>query len=326
MKSILVLMMAILLATATAVSAQTPPQSSSPQYTPPTPAYSVKELESLEAAQQQASDCPFAQALQEANVAWQRLRAMCVARMAGSEGACIEAKACKGAGCASAVAGCAKGALEPKSCCCAKACACCETCKTAQTVQAQCPMTCANPPVLRAMPSCPLCPTVGCQTQSGSFGVQIVAPTPAAPVGMVPHVVYMSANVAAKPAKLVTPDFEAHCDQMIQEGNTIQLNGNVMLLCKKYAQPLRVEGQRIVINLNDSSFVVETGPVLPRASAAVPAVGYGIMRMSINETTTVRPVTTYAQPCTPAYECPRCVTPGTTVIELAPAPTAPRPR
>jgi hypothetical protein len=351
MKSILVLMMATLLATATAVSAQTPPRSSSPQYFPPTQSYAYPPSKELESAQaqvdgDQTTECPFAKALQEANVAWQRLRALCgAAKMGGcADGACAQTNSCKGNGCAAGVtgvAGCAKGAQEvqaPKSCCCAKGCACCETCKTAKVqlnVQyGQCPVPMACP-----VPTLPA-PTASWRMQAGPATVQIVAQTMPAPVcgmvqampapacGMVPNFAYMSTTIAARPAKLVTPDFEAHCDQMIHRGDTIQLVGNVMLLCKKHAQPIRVEGQRIVINLNDGSFVVETGPVLPRPST--PA-AVGVMRMSIGESSTIiRPASVYTQPCVPTYECPRSVCPTTGIIEVVPVPpvpvTSPRPR
>ncbi len=289
MKSIL--MMLTLLATATAVGAQTPPVSPptelpSPYYVPFTPAY----VEPAQTPAQPASECPFAKALQDANVAWQRLLAMC----GGAKTSCGMSNACKGAGCGTGVAGCCKGseaAQPPKTCCCAKACACCETCKAAkarETVQVeQVPMPMVCPFAM---------PPMGCwKMQCGSGSVQIVAqPVPAPPMGpypmpmpmmgpALPHAVFMAANLGlgnmsgARPAKLVTPDFEAHCDHMIQKGDTIQLVGNVMLLCKKYAQPLRIEGQRIVLNLNDGSFVVEAGPALPRVSA--PAVGVGMLRI-----------------------------------------------
>jgi hypothetical protein len=330
MKSIL--MMMTLLATATAVSAQTPPATppeqgnytrQSPQYFPPSLPYP---LEATEAAQQ-ASDCPFAKAMQEANIAWQRLRAMCGgAKTAGcNEPCCGLSNACKG--CGTGIAGCAKGseaAQPPKSCCCAKACACCETCKAAKTQEAvqveqvQIPMAC---------PMTMLPPMAGWKMQCGPGGVQMVAQPMPAPPMMGPHVTYMAVNLGARPAKLVTPDFEAHCDHMIQRGDTIQLVGNVMLLCKKYAQPLRIEGQRILLNLNDGSFVVETGPALPRPVA--PAIGVGVMRMSISESGIVRPASSLVPPCMP--DCVlRTAQPAAGIIEVVPVPpapvTSPRPR
>jgi hypothetical protein len=177
----------------------------------------------------------------------------------------------------------------------------------------------------------------GWKMQWGSGVVQIVAqpmppalPIGAGPYGMptlmgqaVPHGVYLPVNLGAKPAKLVTPDFEAHCDHMIQRGDTIQLVGNVLLLCKKYAQPLRVEGQRILLNLNDGSFVVEAGPALPR----LPAPAIGVLRMSITDET-VRPASGVVPPSSvcPLRSCDRpaeLVAPAG-IIEVVPVPTAPQ--
>lgn len=338
MKSIRVLTMTILLATATAVSAQTPPAqptpfypSATPQDYPPALPYTPGQLQALEAAQAQfeagqATECPFAKALQEANVAWQRLRALCGAVKMGG---CGQSNACKGDGCATDRAGCAKGSeAQPKSCSCAKACGCCETCKAAKTQETtQLPQVLPNPmpcPMGEMPFACPYgspvygapapMPCPGSMMPPGtapSYGSPLVAgrvqivvpPMPPTPIG--PQVVFMPVNRGAKPAKLVTPDFEAHCDQMMQRGDTIQLVGNVMLLCKKYAQPLRVEGERIVINLKDGSFVVEAGPALPRMSA--PAVGFGVMRMSVGECPLVRPVANTCAP--PTMPMGSCITP-----------------
>lgn len=116
-------------------------------------------------------------------------------------------------------------------CNCAKACACCEHCKAAKkvTVQAHTPPRPVAAPPVHWVP----------------------APTPAT-------VMSMPMMPPVKHARLVTPDFEAHCERMTQRGDMIILEGNVMLLSKKHAQPMRVEACRVVVNMRDGSFTVES--------------------------------------------------------------------
>lgn len=311
MKSIHVLLMT-LLATASAASAQTPPP------LPPTPNYPFSEA--LEEAQEaeDCCECPFAKAMRDVQTALQRLRTMCGAAQAecGVQGCC---KGC----CTGAAAGCAKGsdAQPAKACSCAKGCSCCETCKSARTgekaqaEQAQMPMPC---PLMPAAPA----PMIGWRMHAGPAVFQMVAQS----AGTAPIVMSCPAPVV-KPVKLETPDFEAHCDQMIHRGDTIQLVGHVLLLCKKHAQPLRIEGERIVLNLNDGSFVVEAGPALPRLP--VPTMGFGVMR-----TTTFEGGNMHYGPCQtfgpvnalPAYDAV-CPTNAIEVVPVPPTPvTCPRPR
>jgi hypothetical protein len=77
-----------------------------------------------------------------------------------------------------------------------------------------------------------------------------------------------------RPAKLVTPDFEAHCEKMTHKGDMIVLEGNVLLLCKKHAQPMRVEGQRVLVNMKDGSFSVESAGSMTMPAAT----SFGVMR------------------------------------------------
>ena len=77
----------------------------------------------------------------------------------------------------------------------------------------------------------------------------------------------------AKHAHLVTPDFEAHCQRMTHRGDTIILEGDVILLNKKHAQPIRIEAHRVIVNMKDGTFTVE--------SEARPTVsGFGVQRTS----------------------------------------------
>jgi hypothetical protein len=70
-------------------------------------------------------------------------------------------------------------------------------------------------------------------------------------------VVECVAAPAVKHVHLVTPDLEAHAARMTQRGDTIILEGDVILLNKKHAQPIRIEAQRAIINMKDGSVTVE---------------------------------------------------------------------
>ncbi len=72
-------------------------------------------------------------------------------------------------------------------------------------------------------------------------------------------------------AHLVTPHFEAHCERMSCNNtqDRIILEGDVRLTCKKDGQQYRVEGQRVVVNLQDGTFAVESsakGPAWQRST------------------------------------------------------------
>ena len=62
----------------------------------------------------------------------------------------------------------------------------------------------------------------------------------------------------AKPVHFVTPELDAHCDRITQRGDSMVLEGNVLLLCKKHAQPIRIEAQRVIVNMKDGSFTVSS--------------------------------------------------------------------
>jgi hypothetical protein len=89
--------------------------------------------------------------------------------------------------------------------------------------------------------------------------------------------VQVAAAPALKHAHLVTPDLEAHCTRMTHRGDTIILEGDVILLNKKHAQPIRIEAQRAVINMKDGTITVD-GPGsnsnfgVTRTSAVMPVV------------------------------------------------------
>ena len=111
----------------------------------------------------------------------------------------------------------------------------------------------------------------------------------------------------AKPVRLVTPDFEAVCDRMNQRGDVAVLEGNVLLLCRKHAQPIRIEGSRIVVNMRDGSFNVESDV---RPTPAMPAV-YPLQRTSgldaggFYMNTGMMP-TPIRMDCPPATNCQTC--------------------
>ena len=63
-----------------------------------------------------------------------------------------------------------------------------------------------------------------------------------------------------RPAHFVTPELDVHCERIIHVGDQVILEGNVLLLCKKHAQPIRIEAQRVAINMKDGSFTVDSMP------------------------------------------------------------------
>ena len=253
------MMLTAFLATAAAAHAQ------APRYFPPSDPYPLpRELQVQESVSQQPqSGCPaaswYSQALQGSAATWQRIRAVC---STGNSGSCCEGAAtAKAPGCVLGIAGSVKGcevAQAPKACCCAKACACCESCKaktsTGHSALQPCPMA--------SVPNC-------LPPQCGSGIVQIV-PVQSERV----HFVRVAHTV--KPVRLVTPDLEAVCDRMQHRGDVVVLEGNVLLLCKKHAQPIRIEAQRVLVNMRDGSFTVESDD---RPVSATPT-NLGVMRTS----------------------------------------------
>jgi hypothetical protein len=287
MKPIRVLMMlTALLATATVVYGQ------SPGYSLPSGLYPLpEELESLAAAAQATrEECEitppawYTQVLQQGAATWQRLRAIC--STCKQDSTWCEADSAKVAGCAVGLAGSVKScaaAQAPKGCACVKACACCEACKekkeTTPLVQAQ-PME-LTAEMMRIMarlrgitqlqpaPPFPMIGVPPCVPPVQGPGIVQMVPVPGVRVVSVVQVAHY-----VKPVHLVTPDLEAHCERMHHRGDAIVLEGNVLLLCKKHAQPLRIEAQRVVVNMRDGSFTVES-EVRPVSSSS-----FGVQRTS----------------------------------------------
>ena len=167
-------------------------------------------------------------------------------------------------------------------CCCAKACACCEACKSsAKQVNMAPPM----PPLTWAQPPLPY----GVSGVQGRIVIalpppsyptyeyrQVVQVAPAQPVPPPPAFRPTPTAVRAPQqaaVKFITPDFEAHCETMLQRGDVITLQGNVLLLCRKHAQPVRIEAPRVHVNLKDGSWTVDSGVEMPRPVSLTPTSG-----------------------------------------------------
>jgi hypothetical protein len=264
-----------LLATATAAHAQ------SPRFIPLFGPYQAPtEQRTLEGTAQSAGfDCDmaqpvwFVQALQQTASTWQRLRSLCSANPQAA--GCCEPACAKAAGCALGVAGNVKScatAQATKACACVKACACCESCKEKKEAsagvqdarRAYCPRA-------TAQVGAPSMPTIGIPPACGSGIVQIL-PVPGI---RVIHVVQVAQQT--RPVHLVTPDLEAHCERMHHQGDTVILEGNVLLLCKKHALPMRIEAQRVAVNMRDGSFHVDS------MVRQMPVSSFGVQRTSAVE-------------------------------------------
>jgi hypothetical protein len=81
-----------------------------------------------------------------------------------------------------------------------------------------------------------------------------------------------------RPVHFVTPDLDAHCERMHHQGDMVVLEGNVLMVCKKHAQPIRIEAQRVVVNMRDGSFRVESN-VQPMPAPTT----FGVQRTSAVE-------------------------------------------
>ena len=81
---------------------------------------------------------------------------------------------------------------------------------------------------------------------------------------------------------LVTPHLEAHCERLSSAGNPdhILLEGDVNLICRRNGQTVRIQGQRVLVHLNDGSFSVESMPEsrqpapMQRVHGIIPAGSY----------------------------------------------------
>ena len=250
------LMLTILSATATAVHAQTPLPTSFEAIRAVAQEQITQKRKclansfSLELVVTQDPPCWFVQTLQDTAATWQRLRTLCAT---GKQNAgCCEAVAGKAPVCGLALVGNVKSCeavQTPKSCCCAKACACCESCKEKKGAAPQAQAMPLGEEMLRMM-----------EALHGIARPRQIQPVPMAAYGY--QIVQVQGVVQAvhhaKPVHFVTPELDAHCDRITQRGDSMVLEGNVLLLCKKHAQPIRIEAQCVIVNMKDGSFTVES--------------------------------------------------------------------
>lgn len=92
-----------------------------------------------------------------------------------------------------------------------------------------------------------------------------IMPIVASPMPM-PHRIVPIASLA-KHVHFVTPDLEAHCERMTHRGDVVVLEGDVKLHCKKHGQSIRIEAQRVILNMKDGTFTVESEIASSRATA-----------------------------------------------------------
>lgn len=190
----------------------------------------------------------------------------------------------------------------PAPCCCAKACACCESCQAKSKKVAH-----VQPPTWTA----PVAP----HRQVVQVLPQSAKPMPLP--GLIP-----AAGLHPALARLETPDFEAHCEKITHRGDTVILEGSVLLLVKKHAQPLRINAQRVIVNMKDGSYTVEH-------ARQVHTSGFGILRTSGAEMPIDTPqflrifMADSARPCMPAADGCRdeCEMPKQRIIQVVPVPS-----
>ncbi|MBM3993594.1 MAG: hypothetical protein FJ303_05500 [Planctomycetes bacterium] len=221
-----------------------------------------------------ADSCWPSAMLRQSHLVWQRIRSMCLA----------QDTTCAKGGCPFGVI--VASGQTPKTCCCAKACACCETCSAKKATQVQGVPAALNQEILKLVFRLP---GMGSQTMPPARceDLPAVVPPPPGGIGVVQVIPVQSTRAVTvvamaqpvRPVRLVTPDLEAHCERMHHHGDTVVLEGNVLLFVKKHAQPIRVEAHRVVVNMKDGSFAVESQirPAMPstfgiqRTSAVMPA-------------------------------------------------------
>jgi hypothetical protein len=64
----------------------------------------------------------------------------------------------------------------------------------------------------------------------------------------------------AQAVHLVTPHFEARCERMTGgAGDRLVLEGDVQLTCKKHGQDIRIAAARVVVDVKEGTFTVESG-------------------------------------------------------------------
>jgi hypothetical protein len=126
----------------------------------------------------------------------------------------------------------------------------------------------------------------------------VAVAAPGAPVPPFPHhmvrQVILPKNVApTHHAHLVTADLEAHCERMIHKGDMILLEGEVRLVSRKHGQSIRIEAHRVLLNVKDGTFTVESDASPARATQ------FGISRTSAADAPACNP---YCVPLNPALE------------------------
>jgi hypothetical protein len=59
---------------------------------------------------------------------------------------------------------------------------------------------------------------------------------------------------------LMTPQYELHCDRLccVNAPDRLVLEGNVRVTYRKNGQQYRIEGERVLMNLKDGTFTVDT--------------------------------------------------------------------
>ena len=212
------------------------------------------------------------------------------------------------------------GAVSSAPCCCAKACACCESCKAARAAQVQVPPMLPPQGAWNVPVPPPHAPGFPPMPPGGPSGPPVwVGPQPQPMVPGVPMCMPMPPR--PQPAHFVTPDFDGHCEKITHRGDSVILEGNVMLLCKKHAQPIRVEGQRIVVNMKDGSYSVETN--LPKAPVGIHIRGSASELQHQHEVAPFMPV----QAIPPRFDMHYApMQSGQRIIQVMPVPTMERPR
>lgn len=196
-------------------------------------------------------------------------------------------------------------------CCCSKACACCESCKAQPAPKPAQPMmppaAVWTQPVPSPLPAAryqpPVAPPMPVAQQT--YPMVPFVPSPMAittPPGMIP----MAPPVKPLP-RFETPDLEAHCEKITHRGDTVILEGNVLLLIKKHAQPVRINASRVVFNMKDGSYTVENAQVTTMTTTSA----FGVTR------TTAGP----PQPLPAPVPAQRIIQ----IVPVPPAPSAPPP-
>jgi hypothetical protein len=68
--------------------------------------------------------------------------------------------------------------------------------------------------------------------------------------------------VSKRKVHLATAQFEANCERLtsVAESNQMLLEGDVDLTCQRNGQTIRIQGQRVRVNLADGTFTVEAAP------------------------------------------------------------------